>query len=820
MATLISIASGNFTSSSTWAVVDSTSMLQSTANTVTVGTSNIDSQTFTPGAITVDGVAVLVSSRSSSPGSNTFTVTLRNSTDSVDVASVTVNVSDVVNNIHWMFLKFSSPQTLTAGKSYLVRCVASASSMVTLYRDATANNVCRMLRTTTTAAPAANDQFNVLGQWTGAGSFTGFTVTMDNNSSTSFGPTVSGGPPFGATVNPGCTLTWKTDANTKLVLKGILRVSSGATLNIGTEANPIGSGYTAEYVMDCVANVDSGLDSNGTVTIVGATKTNVMQLLAADASAGGSTLTVSSTSGWAAGDQLAIAGTRRSASENELRTISTVDSGTQVTLSSTLTYPHSGTSPTQAEVINLTRNVKVHGNSTSLQGYLYVRETGSLTCKYAEFYYLGSNTGTKYGIAAYEGSAGAGMVVVMQYCSLYSCAQSSWGIRAHSFYGSLTVQYLVEYATTGTSCMSIQPNAASGSITISDVTVIGSLYGPNIRAVNVTPTRFRVAGSSGTTYGGGITCDDGYPYAYDDIVMHSCAGQAVYASGISSLTLSNAKIWRNNSYGINPLGNFSLSLSNVELFGNANANIRVNTSSIITSVMSMNSVTASGETSYSTPYFLQVDNGQFILQMVDCDLSGSGTGRAPHSTADFYWPAATSARVMAYRCKFGSTVSSGTSNLSLDMPYVSGIYSMKHNQVAGDHRRYLAAGTARTSTSIYKSLPPSEQLTPASASRKLRSGGYRRGVANGAALNVSVWVYVTSSYTGTAPRLRVAQNYAIGITADTTLATFSGSTDTWVLLTATSPTASGDDGVMEFYVDCDGTAGSVYVDDWSATEAS
>jgi hypothetical protein len=206
--------------------------------------------------------------------------------------------------------------------------------------------------------------------------------------------------------------------------------------------------------------------------------------------------------------------------------------------------------------------------------------------------------------------------------------------------------------------------------------------------------------------------------------------------------------------------------------------------------------------------------------MVDCDLSGSGTGRAPHSTADFYWAAATSARVMAYRCKFGNTVSSGTSNLSLDMPYVSGIYSMKHNQVAGDHRRYLAAGTARTSTSIYKSLPPSEQLTPASASLKLRSGGYRRGVANGAALDVSVWVYVTSSYTGAAPRLRVAQNYAIGITADTTLATFSGSTDTWVLLTATSPTASGDDGVMEFYVDCDGTAGSVYVDDWSATEAS
>jgi hypothetical protein len=50
---------------------------------------------------------------------------------------------------------------------------------------------------------------------------------------------------------------------------------------------------------------------------------------------------------------------------------------------------------------------------------------------------------------------------------------------------------------------------------------------------------------------------------------------------------------------------------------------------------------------------------------------------------------------------------------------------------------------------------------------------------------------------------------------DQVLDTMSAGADTWEQLTGTTPVAS-ETGVFEVFVDCDGTAGSVYVDDWTA----
>src|SRR5581483_6899289 len=87
--TLIATANGNLTSSSTWKTVDATSLLDSEASTTTLTTTPTDSSTFTPGAITIDGIAIKLSSRAASP-SGTITVTLRNSSGGSDVTSVTI----------------------------------------------------------------------------------------------------------------------------------------------------------------------------------------------------------------------------------------------------------------------------------------------------------------------------------------------------------------------------------------------------------------------------------------------------------------------------------------------------------------------------------------------------------------------------------------------------------------------------------------------------------------------------------------------------------------------------------------------------------
>jgi hypothetical protein len=259
------------------------------------------------------------------------------------------------------------------------------------------------------------------------------------------------------------------------------------------------------------------------------------------------------------------------------------------------------------------------------------------------------------------------------------------------------------------------------------------------------------------------------------------------------------------------------------MFGNLNYNVYLNSSAYDLRLVSCS---LNGDTSFSTTNGIgfATDDMRARITLVNCSFSQVSGIKTAH-TYDIAFNANAGDRqaawVYAYNCLFGAAyILSNMANLNRAFGMWSGLYSMKHNQTAGDHRRYLPMGTAQTETAIYRSAPPSERLSPASAGIKLESGGYRRAVSSGQALNVQVWVRKDASYNGADPRLRVRANLAIGISDDSTLATFSGAADAWVLLSATSPTATGDDGVMEFYVDCDGTAGSVYVDDWSAEVAS
>jgi hypothetical protein len=60
MASLINNSTGNFTTAATWSLIDSTSFSNSETNNTASTTSWVASQTFVPGAITVDGIAIKV----------------------------------------------------------------------------------------------------------------------------------------------------------------------------------------------------------------------------------------------------------------------------------------------------------------------------------------------------------------------------------------------------------------------------------------------------------------------------------------------------------------------------------------------------------------------------------------------------------------------------------------------------------------------------------------------------------------------------------------------------------------------------------------
>jgi hypothetical protein len=76
-----------------------------------------------------------------------------------------------------------------------------------------------------------------------------------------------------------------------------------------------------------------------------------------------------------------------------------------------------------------------------------------------------------------------------------------------------------------------------------------------------------------------------------------------------------------------------------------------------------------------------------------------------------------------------------------------------------------------------------------------------------------------AAYTGTAPRLMYAFNPVLGNITETVGYTSVAAAGTWETLTYTTTTFSND-GVAEFYVDCDGTAGWINIDDWNTTTAN
>jgi hypothetical protein len=167
-----------------------------------------------------------------------------------------------------------------------------------------------------------------------------------------------------------------------------------------------------------------------------------------------------------------------------------------------------------------------------------------------------------------------------------------------------------------------------------------------------------------------------------------------------------------------------------------------------------------------------------------------------------------------------------TSKYQSDVFRNTGFAFTNLNKVSAYNVTYLVAGSRMldyVSPSIQTTDVPSERLTPSSTTIKLRSGSKYVAVNNGDFTNISVYVKISivsdgTAYNGNPPRLILKRNVAIGVYSDIVLAQLDSSNNvsgSYVLLTGSTPAAS-DDGVFELYVDCDGTAGWINIDNWNA----
>jgi len=818
VANLISNASSDWTGAATWALVETgTGATQTTRSASTnTTTSYVYSSAFTgTNTNVVDGVLLYID-RVTTTG--TFSVALSEDNGTTATREVTINASDLGPEPGWVFFKFGSTLTLDGGTDYKVGIKGSSAGNVAVHRDATAGNWTRLLRRTTAATAAAADNLYIVGEWTAAGTGTDITVTMNSTVATDYGT---------LDIGDRGVLTWGTTAATAYILQlsGNLNIWEGGTYNQGTVATPMPRDSTATLQFDCATDGEFGLivNSGGTAVLQGQSRTSGKDidrcLLNTDEAIASTSLGVDTDTGWLDNDRIAIATTTQTATQCETGLLNGNAGASSLTVDGFggagggLAFDHSGTSPTQAEVILLTRNVVVRSVSTTAMAYVNGAAGGNINCDWVEFRYLGENATSKKGI---ELATTTG-VVTLDYCSICDCEDGGLHLTGATLTGSITVNDLVMYncaSVNGTSAINVA--ATTGAPVFNDVIVIrvaSTTTAVSFQDVGLTVNGVTVAGASGS----GITVaqSETTPLrsGFSNLTAHGCTSYGCNITS-SSLYIQNVKFWRNGSYGLyfSPTNTI---IDGGSIFGNTTANVYY-----VGGHGGFLNITAGGDTSFATTYNLYIAVYVMDLLLTACDFS-TVSGIKTAATADLIVGFAhISGEARLNNCKLGAaTEVSGQASLAPR----GRITSQRNDQTDGNHVTWLTYGRRQADATIYNTAAPSERVTPitATAPNKVETGSRYVAVDDAGTKTISVYVRKSQTgdgtqYNGNQPRLIVKRNDALGISSDTVLDTMTAAVGTWEQLTGTTAAAT-DDGAFEVVVDCDGTAGWINVDDWSVS---
>lgn len=833
MAVKIAAADGNLTTAGTWGAVDATSFLDSEAANTALTTSYVESATSTPGAITVDGIAVKVASRAASP-TGTISVRIAQGGALVAGTEVTLNVSDIPSRAGeqgWIFFKFAAPVVLLAATLYTVSAKTSSATQVNLYRNGTAGNWSRMLRTTTTGAPAAGDSFHVLGEWTAAATKTNRTVTMDSTASTDYGDGSTSNP-GGITIGVGGTLAFGVAAATNYILKFStqLIVNYLGTFTIGTVGAEIPRNSTALLQADsAAADGDFGLVVYGTFTAQGLSRSsgkNVVQcLLNGNAAAAAVSISIDTDTGWLNGDDVAIASTTRTYSETETKALS-ANAGASSASIAALAAAHSGTSPTQAEVVLLTRNVRIESASTTFMAYVFFGIAATVDVDWVAFRYMGSTTTGRRGVEVQTTSAGSCNIA---YSSLRDFDNHGIYITGSAF-DNVTLLQVVGYKVgsqgSSNSAIGTKTPTTGTNWSITFCTILGNNagggYAFEFADIGGVVQNIRAAGSGGAGTGGilineaaGIT-----GAGWTGITSHSNNGVNVKLFAGNCVVMANVTQWRGSAGGFEMSDCGDLTINSGSWFGNATANFSLASGNYLSGSVIIRTVTLAGDSTFSTGSGLTFPNTNNRclprIRFENCTF-GVATGIfVAHATQDIDFGSGSTRFAQLYLVN--TNLASATELANSSVLYGRSLIGYERvDQVTGVHKTvYPQLGTVALDSTTYRTAAPSEKLTPsgAVAGFRLRSAVRRRSINSAGTVTVNVYVRKDSTYAGSTVRLLQLANPAIGVLVDTVLDSMTVAADTWEQLTGTTAAAS-ENGVVEFVVEVDGSVGNVYTDDWS-----
>ena len=597
---------------------------------------------------------------------------------------------------------------------------------------------------------------------------------------------------------------------------------------------------TAVLEFDSTSSGEFGLQVCGGSTLVmqGAAKTAYSKMTA-DKAIAATSIDVVDTTGWAANDVLVFPTTTRTLSQTETKSISTVNSGTNITLSAGLTNAHGGDAATkvQATVGNLTRNVKVRGVSTS-SGSSYIRvyaalATTTVDIDNIECTYLGSSFSGRLGITNELGTIGT-FSIENSTSHTVSTSASGIGINFSSATGNghEAVNNVI-YRTSGdvstNQVATTGVNVWDGNVCYADSS---SRNGMNFLDNGCTVTNNVVAG---TGYGIQITESSGAALGtVSGNICHSVQNICITIVGGVSGTVSNCIAWRSTGVGFSLSGTsfvsgsaHSIILDTCEAFGTNGICLEM-------SGLYWKSILIK-DCSFQAGTTLTAIRGVRFSSNLCCEsiiFNGCSLGNVTaFTTSCIDFSVCGIFQAYFYDTAIQSTVPYLNANTNLRDP--AGLAFMPFNNTANDYRYVTGAGVASYDSTIYNTAAPSLRLTPYSSGttflvKNQASSTKIVPVESGDTITVSVYVRKSAAgdgtaYTGFQPRLMVKANPLMGYDTDTVLDTAAAATGTWEELTATT-SAAPVDGALEFYVDCGPTApspttvaGWVNVDDFTTT---
>jgi len=839
IASYCSCADGNTSSTTAWAAISSLGYNDDTTTATRAGqastTNYQNSGSFVAGSgVSIDGIALQIYGRLTT---GTFSVALDAAGVDVSGTVVTCNVTDMPLK-GWVLFKFGSPVSLTNGTTYSVKFKTSTGATVTLCGTATgASGISRFLRTPTTgtapqAASSQNDNLYAMGEITGAGSVTSRAITWDiTGNSWAYNSLFIGYK---------CTVTVENNASTNyyIYLKNTCRIFDQGVLNIGTSTTAIQSTSTCTFFFLNASNVQNGcvVHNGGTLNMYGGSKTP-WTTLTANLAASGTSITVAAASGWLVGDTLCFPSTTATYNQDETKAISSV-SGTTIGIAAA-TNAHSGTSPYIGEVGNLTRNVVFRGTSSSLQAYLWLGEGSTTNANYAEFTWLGSSNTTGLSGINVQSIDSLNTAVGFNFtgCSIHDCSNSATGFyfQPIATTGTPTLSANVFYNIAGAHINLIGSSVAytlliDGNLLVKNTDFFSKLAALSLtRDPNLTFTNNNLASSS--TSGIGLT---GTNITNINVTISGNTAHSNVQAGVDigftttnntvTSNIGTIKTWRNAESGIRTsttMNGLIFDINNWTSY--ANTNQEMNFAFSLTGIFTITNALWFNGSTPSTPYGVSftATNPSAILNLYinNSDLGSTGA----HSGGDFNTQSYTYSIILCQNCLFSTTPI--TTTMQANFINYGRVSSTRHNQVNSDYKNWGPTGTLSRDTSIYSTSSPSVRATPINTTNKLVMGYFEVMVPNAATPTVSIKVRKSNTsagdsatYNGNSPRFMLQAQPAAGVNAHTVLATATSSANgAWQTLTATLPAPTGDT-IYVMFVDCDGSAGWINVDDFQTSQ--